>query len=135
MALNANSNPAYIALQAFLGPANESHQTAIDFESTSTLTGAALSKATISVPATTTVSVSTATYFANCPSPQFFCAYDDTTSPGQNFGVSLAGSPYAMVAARSFWGYTCDGSALPATISLYNPNASASVITLACITN
>ena len=139
MALNANSNPAYIALQAFLGVADESHQTAVDFESNSTLTGAALVKQTIQLPGTMTTSVSLATLFANCVAPQFFCAYDITPSPGQNFGVNNSGgsslSNFFMVAPGSVWGYACDGNPLPATIYLYNPNATTGVVQLACITN
>jgi hypothetical protein len=139
MTLNANSNPAYVAIQAFLGVADESHQTAVDFQSASTLTGAAIVKQTINLPGLLTTSVSLTTLFANCVSPQFFCAYDITTSPGQNFGINNSGGSslanFFMVAANSAWGYACDGNPLPATIYLYNPNAAAGVVQLACITN
>lgn len=135
MVLNANSNPAYFAMQAFLGTADQSHDTAIDFESGSSQTGAAISKTTVVVAGNSTVAVNVADKFANCPSPQFFCAFDETTTPGQNFGISFTGAPFAMVAPSSFWGYACDGSALPSTLYLFNPNATAGTIILACITN
>lgn len=139
MTLNANSNPAFIAIQAFLGIADESHQTAVDYQSASTTTGAALVKQNVSLPGGLTTSVSLATLFASCPSPQFFCAYDITSSPGQNFGINNSGGSslanFFMVAPQSAWGYACDGNPLPATIYLYNPNATAGVVQLACITN
>lgn len=136
MTLNANSNPAYVAIQAFLGPADESHETVVDFESSS-ITGAAVLKYVANIPATTTISVSLSTVFAAASSPQFMCAFDATTSPGQNFGINYsgAGGPFSMVAAASAWGYPCDGSALPSTVYLYNPNTSAGVVVLGCITN
>jgi len=139
--LNANSNPAFIALQAFLGIADESHQTGIDFESASTLTGAAVAKSPpINLPASVVTAVSLATYFANCLSPVFFGAMDLTLTPGQNFGIStvnggLSTANFFMVAPNSVWGYACDGNPLPATIYLYNPNSSAGVVQLVCITN
>jgi hypothetical protein len=138
--LNANSNPAFIALQAFVGIADESHQTGIDFESASTLTGAALAKSPpINLPALTATPISLATYFSNCPSPVFFGAMDLTTTPGQNFGISLSGgastSNFFMVAPNSVWGYACDGNPLPSTVYLYNPNATVGIVQLVCITN
>ena len=133
--LNANSNPANIALQAFLGIADQSHETAIDFNS-SGLTGAALVKQVVNVPgSTSSQAVSLATLFAGCLSPQFFVVFDDTPSPGQNFGVSVSGGNFQMVAAASWWGYCCDGEALPATLYLSNPNSAAGTIVIACITN
>ena len=134
--LNANSNPAYVALQAFLGVADESHDTAIDFETNSNFTGAAIAKQVISVPgSTSSESVSISTLFPNCPSPQFFAVYDLTPSPGQPFGVSLDGTNFAHVAAGSFFSYVCDGTALPSTIYLKNANTAASTIAIVCITN
>jgi hypothetical protein len=132
--LNANSNPVNIALQAFLGVADESHETAIDFES-SNITGAALAKYVAVIPATSSISVNLATVFANCLSPQFLVVFDNTPSPGQNFGVSINGVPYANVAAASWWGYCCDGTTLPANLYLNNLNSSASTIVIAVITN
>jgi hypothetical protein len=138
--LNANSNPAYIALEAFLGVADESRQTAMDFETGSSTTGAALAKSPpISLPATTTTIINLSTYFANCLSPVFFGAMDLTTTPGQNFGISLSGgtgtSNFFMVAPNSVFGYACDGNTLPTNVYLYNPNATAGIIQLVCITN
>jgi hypothetical protein len=138
--LNANSNPVYIALQAFLGVADESHQIGIDFESGSSLTGAALAKSPpINLPATSTTMVSLATYFANCLSPVFFGAMDLVTTPGQNFGISIVGgastASFFMVAAESVFGYACDGNTLPTNVYLYNPNTTAGIVQLVCITN
>jgi hypothetical protein len=139
MTLNANSNPAFIAIQAEIGPADESHQQAVDYQSGSTTTGAALVKQVINLAPTSTTSVSLATLFANCVAPVFFSAYDITLMPGQNFGINNSGGSslanFFMVAPESAWGYACDGNPLPATIYLYNPNATAGVVQLACITN
>lgn len=138
--LNANSNPAFIAIQSFLGIADESHQTGIDFQSASTLTGAALAKSPpINLPATSTTPISLATYFSNCLSPVFFGAIDLTASPGQNFGISLAGGSstanFFMVGPNAAFGYACDGNLLPSTVFLYNPNATVGIVQLVCITN
>lgn len=134
--LNANSNPAYIGIQAFLGVADESHETAIDFESSS-LTGAVVAKSPpIIIPATGSTSISLTTYFANCAAPVFFVVYDITTSPGQSFGFSTSGGNYMMVGAASWGGWAADGiSALPATLYLTNPNANPGTVICACITN
>jgi hypothetical protein len=138
--LNANSNPAYIAIQAFLGVADESHQTGIDFQSASTVTGAALLKSPpINLTGLATTSFSLATYFSNALSPVFFGAMDITSTPGQNFGISLSGGAstanFFMVGPNAAFGYACDGNILPSTVYLYNPNATVGIVQLVCITN
>jgi hypothetical protein len=139
MTLNANTNPAYVAIQAFLGIADESHITATDFESGSTTTGAAVVQQVVNIPATSTISVSLTTLFANCAAPVYFGAKDITSTPGQDFGINNSGGSslanFFMVAPLSAWGYACDGNPLPATIYLYNPNSTAGVVQLSCITN
>lgn len=136
-ALNATSNPAYVALEAFLGVADQAHETAIDFETNNSYVGAANVGQVIEVAANSTVTVTIAnTAFANCPVPQFFAAYDVTPAPGLPFGFSLDNTHFMNVAALSFVGWICDGEALPATIYLKNPSmTTAATIKLVCITN
>lgn len=132
--LNANQQPAFIALQAYLGTQGYTQRDAIDYTNSS-ITGAQITAHTVQLPATSTTVVSLVTLFANCPNPQFFCAQDNTTTPGQNFGVAFAAGTYAFVAPLGFWGYSCDGTVLPNSIYLNNPNATVGVVSLSCITN
>lgn len=124
--INATLQQAYIALQAFLGSPDFSHQTAVNFVNPSTQQAAVLDSGTIDIPiATVDQATNLATMFPACQNCAFIIIQDITPSPGQPFNfTTVAGSGRLAVAANGFIAYTVNGGA-PPTIYLSNPSASA----------
>lgn len=138
MTLNAVSNVAYIALQAYMSEPNSTNVPAINYVSVPTLTCASADSYTANVPANTLpsapVSVSLLAVFPNLTAPVFMAVYDDT-NPGQTFYVGTgAGAQMIEVAAGGFFA-VATGGALPSTIYLANPNPTGGVVKIAVMSN
>jgi len=138
MALNAISNPAVIALQAYMGSIESTNNLAINYLSSSTLTSVTVDSNVQEIPANTTtnapVAVNLSPIFGNDASPVFFVVYD-ITSPGQTFYVGTgAGAQMVEVSAGGFWAFAAGGS-LPTTIYLANPNGTVGSVKLVAMSN
>jgi hypothetical protein len=130
MTLNAVSNPAYIALQAYMGNAASLAQGAINYSTgitTPSITAAVVAISQQNIPVSTLpgspVSVSLLSLFPNLTAPVFLCVFDVTT-PGQVFYCGTASGTSAMVevSANGFWAVST-GGILPPIIYLANPSS------------
>lgn len=143
MTLNAISNSAYIAIQAYMSSASSNTPTdnnyAVNYQTNSTATAAVIDSYTANVPANTTpfgpVSVSLLSIFPNDTSPIFLAVFD-TTLVGQPFYVGTSsGTGMIQVSAGGVYAVTCTGT-LPSTIYLANPSTTlASVIKIVVMSN
>jgi hypothetical protein len=122
---------AYISIQAYLGPPDYSHITAIDYVSPTIQTAAVMDALEISIPGSTSYQAVALGTLLAALSAGVFLSLSDITSPNQSFGVSTVnGSGGVTIAPGGFWAYMPNGGAFP-TLYLSNPNSGAGLVRIA----
>jgi hypothetical protein len=121
--INATLQQAYVALQAFLGSPDFSHQTAANFVTPQTQQAAVLDSGTIDIPVSTVdQATNLATMFPACQNCSFIMIQDITPAPGQPFNfTTVAGGVRLAVLANGFVAWMVNGG-VPPTIYLSNPS-------------
>lgn len=118
--------PLYIAIQAFLGQPDFTHQTVAEFIAQSTQTGSVVNSLTVNIPAGGSVVAALATLMSAISNTQFVIVQDVTSVPQAfNFGFSAPASVPIAPAAPMCW---VQNGGVPPTIYLSNVNAGASTI-------
>ena len=126
---------AYIALEAYLGYPDYSHQTVIDYVSPTTLQGIVQAGYPAIVPPNTTDQAGNLASLFPELAYLLFLVVMDATTPGQPFSfTTVAGSGRLSVAASSFFSYMPNGGT-PPTLYLTNPNNTEALIQIGIISN
>lgn len=123
--------PLYIAIQAFLGQPDFTHQSIIEYVAQSTQTGSVLNSTTVTIPAGSGLSVNLSQVFPAISNCQFI-VIQDITATGQPFSVGFSAGALVAVAASSPFCWVANGG-VPPTLYLTNPNGAAGNVQISVV--